>query len=195
LRGTVRRAVFFAADRRVRVDVFALLVRLPVFFTARFRLAAFFDDTDVGFLGCRVVGFLTDAREGATFFVAADLADRVRLTDDVAFFGPAFLAGARRDAVVLFAAEDFAPEARLAVLTRARVVCPVDTDRVRLRPTTLRTPGPGIRLVCSPVFQRTVIIEPFTEVTTPARGPDLDVTSTRSPTTVIGSSSRKSARV
>jgi len=230
VRGTVRRVVWFVADRPVRVAAWARLVRFRVSFPPGLRLVAFFDDTDarfvgrrvVGFLtdaredaaffvatrraggvrltdelcfvGCRVVGFLTDAREDAAFFVATRRAGGVRLTDEL-FFGPAFLlTGAPRAPVVLRGVDDFVPEARPPVL-RARVGCRVVTDRARLRPTMLRAPGPGIRLVCSPVFQRTVIIAPFTDVTTPALGPALDVTSTRSPTTAITSSSRKSARV
>jgi hypothetical protein len=217
LRGTVRRAVFFVADRPVRVGFWATLVLLRVVFAA-FRLAAFlvdtdvafvarrvvgflidaredatfFVDTDVPFVARRVVGFLADAREDATFFVDTDLAGGVRLTDEVAFFGPAFLfAVAAREVLARCLVDAFPPEARPPAFTRARLVCRAVTDRVRLRPTMLRTPGPGIRLVCSPVFQRTVSIAPFTDVTTPARGPDLDVTSTRSPTTAIRSSSRK----
>jgi len=186
LRCTVDRAVFFfVADRPVRVDVWTTRLLVP-FFTALFRLAAFFD-ADVGFAGCRVDGFLTDVREVAAFFVATDLVRGVCLTDELAFFSPALrVAGARRAAVAFVGVDDFAADARLSAFPRARVVCPVVTDRARLRPTTLSAPGPGIRLVCSPVFQRIVIIAPFTDVTTPARGPDLDVTTTRSPTTAIG---------
>jgi hypothetical protein len=178
-------------------------VLLRVFFVARLRLVAFFDDTDVGFVVRRVVGFLTVERGDATLFFETDLADGGRFTDEVVFladevvfFCPAFFfAVPAREALAVRGVDAFAPAARPRAFTRARLVVRVAAERARLRPTMLRTPGPGIRLVCSPVFQRTVSIAPFTDVTTPARGPDLDVTSTRSPTTAIRSSSRKSARV
>jgi hypothetical protein len=189
LRDAGRRPVFLVADRPVLVDVWALPRLFAVFLTTLLRAAAFFDDADLGVVAFFFLELLIDAFDAAPFFVPADLAGEVRLTDELVFARAAFFTGLRREVATRRAVEDFAARARLPVPARARGVRPVVTEPARLRPTTLRTPGPGIRLVCSPVLQRTVIIEPFTDVTNPARGPDLDVTSTRSPTTAMRSSS------
>jgi hypothetical protein len=71
----------------------------------------------------------------------------------------------------------FLESAALAFL--AAVVPPEVIGRVRpdgvcgRLATTLRTPGPGMRLVSSPVSHRTVIMAPLTAVTTPGRGTPL----------------------
>ena len=83
--------------------------------------------------------------------------------------------------------------AALAFLTAPvapEVVEGVRADGVRRRlVTTLRTPGPGMRLVSPPVSHRTVITAPLTAVTTPDRGSPFDATAIRSPTSAISISS------
>jgi hypothetical protein len=60
---------------------------------------------------------------------------------------------------------------------------------------TLSTPGPGIRLVCSPESQRTVMSVSLIAATVPVRGPDFDeATSMRSPISGIPISSLKTWR-
>ena len=76
--------------------------------------------------------------------------------------GVAFLTTPRRDPdPPVFFATPVAPEGFGA-----------DEDLLRLL-TTLRTPGPGTRLVSPPLSHRTVIRTPLTDVTTPDRGPPL----------------------
>ena len=83
----------------------------------------------------------------------------------------------------------FLESAALAFLAAAvapEVVGRVRADGVRRRlATTLRTPGPGMRLVSSPVSHRTVLMAPLTAVTTPGRGTPFDATAIRSPTSAI----------
>lgn len=108
---------------------------------------------------------------GAAFFVA------VFLTATAFFRGTVFFAAPLRDeAVLVFRFTDVAP----------RVVAVVRDDAGRRRlVTTLKVPGPGMRLVSPPLSHRTVIMSPRTAVTTPNRGAPLDVVSIRSPTTAI----------
>jgi len=74
----------------------------------------------------------------------------------------------------------------LAAAVGPEVVGRVCEDGVRRwLVTTLRTPGPGMRLVSTPVSHRTVIMAPLTAVTTPNRGFPLDATAIRSPTSAI----------
>jgi hypothetical protein len=71
----------------------------------------------------------------------------------------------------------------------ARLVADVLVDDFLALPTTVTTPGPGTKLVSSPVAQRTLSKEPPTPVTTPSRAgwPDLlGRTLTLSPTDAIG---------
>jgi len=159
---------------------------LAAFLTVAFRAAAVFDAADFVVTRRFFVAFLTAAFTPAPFFAATDVAGAARLTDDLVLVTARLRAGVRVDVAFLRIAGDFAAPARRP--PRAGFVAAVDTDRARLRPTTRRTPGPGIRLVSSPVLQRTLIIEPFTAVTNPSRARELDVTSTRSPTTAIWSS-------
>ncbi|MGO9873766.1 MAG: hypothetical protein ACLPVY_08190 [Acidimicrobiia bacterium] len=161
-------------------------VFLAAFLTAAFRAAAVFDAADL-VVTCRFFfGFLTAAFTAVPFFAGPDFAVAARLTDDLVLVAARFRAGLRVEVAFLRVAGDFAVRTRPP--PRARFVAALDTDPERLRPTTLRTPGPGIRLVSSPVLQRTLIIEPFTAVTNPTRVRELEVTSTRSPTTAIWSS-------
>ena len=55
--------------------------------------------------------------------------------------------------------------------------------------TTVRSPGPGMRLVSPPVSHRTVSMAPLTAVTTPVRGVPVVDTSIRVPTSAISISS------
>jgi hypothetical protein len=125
---------------------------------------------------------LTVALLVPAFFVAVRFGVPVRLTGDLVLILAGFVAAARRfEVAVRFRFDDFEAdfEARLCVPVRARtrLLPGVDTDR-RWRPfTTLRTPGPGTKLVSSPVLQRTMIKRPFTAVTAPERGPAFDDTS------------------
>ena len=78
-------------------------------------------------------------------------------------------------------AGDFGPWVFLAA-----VACLDAVLRPLLLPTTLRTPGPGIRLDSSPESQRTVRSWSCVAVTTPTRRPAFkDATSIRSPTSGI----------
>ncbi len=152
-----RRRVFVSvAAPPLRVDALRFLVFFGTLATAAFLTAAFFD--------------------------AEDLGGAVRLTTDLVLVLAGFLLAARRfEVAALFGFDDFAPDLEAGACLRLRVRAAglrrVAPDRVRPPPTTLRTPGPGTRLDSSPVFHRTVSIEPFTAVTNPDRGPDLDVTS------------------
>jgi hypothetical protein len=186
LRDTTRPLFFFVADRPFRVDALSLRVFLAAFLTVVFRAAALFDAA--GFVAaCRFfVDFLTVVFAALRFFAATDFAGAVRLAGTLVLVAGRFRGGLRVEVDFLRVEGDFA--AFTPVPRRAGFVRTVDTDEVRLRLTTLRTPGPGIRLVSSPVLQRTRIIEPFTAVTNPARAREFEVTSTRSPTTAIWSS-------
>ena len=157
-----RRVFFLVAAPPLRVDAFCFLVLFGTLTPAAFLAAAFFD--------------------------TSDLAGAVRLTSDVVLVLAGFFFAARLfEVAALFGFGDLARDLGAGACLRL----PVRVDSDRLRPTTLRTPGPGTRLDSSPVLHRTVSIEPFTAVTEPDRGPDLDVTSIWSPTTVIGSSSTR----
>lgn len=79
------------------------------------------------------------------------------------------------DVRAAFLPEDFDVEGRDGV--RRRLV------------TTVRSPGPGMRLVSPPVSQRTVSMAPLTAVTTPVRGVPVVATSIRVPTSATSISS------
>jgi hypothetical protein len=116
------------------------------------------------------------------FFVAVRFGVEVRLTGALFLVLAGFFAAARLfEVAVRFRFDDFEAdfEARLCVPVRARtrLVPGVDTDLLPRPFTTLRTPGPGTKLVSSPVLQRTMIIGPLTAVTTPDRSPAFDDTS------------------
>ncbi|CAN5873279.1 hypothetical protein BH18ACT6_BH18ACT6_19310 [soil metagenome] len=89
----------------------------------------------------------------------------------------ALLATGFLPAGALLATDILPAEAFLAAAVAPEVVGRVCADGVGRRlVTTLRTPGPGMRLVSLPVFHRTVIMAPLTAVTTPDRGFPFDAT-------------------
>jgi hypothetical protein len=191
--------VVAAGRRRMLALVFPRFAALsgvrlvPAFFVAvRFGVAVRL----TGALVLVLAGFFAAAwrvEVAAGFFVAArrfEVAPRfgvaVRLTGALVLVLAGLFTAARRfEAAVPFRFDDF--EARLSwpVRARTRLVPPLPR-----RLTTLRTPGPGTKLVSSPVLQRTSIIGPFTAVTTPDRGPAFDDTSIRSPTAAMSPPSR-----
>ncbi len=94
------------------------------------------------------------------------------------FFAVAFLVVG----VLAFAfAGDFAA-ARPGLTLAAFAALAAPDDRLRVLPTTVSVPGPGIRLVSSPDSHRTRSMLPLVDITTPSLGPDLDATDTLSPT-------------
>ncbi len=158
--------------------VVRFLAERPTFFAAfltAFLAAAFFVAVRFGValrlstdLVLVFVGFLF----AAVFFVAVCLDVALRLTGDLVLALAGFFVRARRfEVAVLFRFDDVEAD------MEARLVPAMDTDRLPRRLTTLKTPGPGTKLVSWPVLQRTTIIEPFTAVTTPDRGPAFDDTS------------------
>jgi hypothetical protein len=140
------------------------------------RVAAFF-----------AVPALARARVGATFLTApaflptaaADLVDRGA---DLLVDGAALLVG---DAFRLAAVR--AVDGRTDGVDRVAAALAGGADRRgAARRANDITPGPGIKLVSSPVSQSTVTIWPLTAVTRPERVPPfLDATSTLWPTSAI----------
>jgi len=123
----------------------------------------------------------TDFLGGTVFFegvflVVAFLGGTVFLV--VAFLVVAFLVVAFL--VVAFAGALVAARPGLTLAGFAALAAP--GDRFGVLPTTVSVPGPGIRLVSSPVSHRTRSRLPLVDTTTPSLGPDLDATDTLSPT-------------
>ncbi len=94
------------------------------------------------------------------------------------FFAVAFLAVG----VVAFAFAGALTAVRPGLILAAFAVLAAPDDRLRVVPTTVSVPGPGIRLVSSPDSHLTRSMLPMIDTTTPSLGPELDATDTLSPT-------------